>query len=152
HPSHLASPPSSLVAATPVQDPAPHAVMPPPTAMLMDELPPDVAAAMNKYVQSGKAPLIDQTKAGFVRYPYGLSQPEVRCRPDALCDIELEAGEEVLDVGAADTVRWQFQPLREGPADKRVTHILVKPQDAIAMETGIVIGTTRRVYRIKLKS
>ena len=82
-------------------------------------------------------------------FPYGLSQPEVRCKPFAICDIELEPGEEVLDLAAADTVRWQFQPLREGPKEKRTTHITVKPQDTIPMETGIVVGTDRRVYRIK---
>jgi len=120
---------------------------------LLDELPPDVHDAMAKYTASGKAPLIDKRKeGGFLRFPYGLSQPVVLCRTDTLCDMELEPGEEVLDLGAADTVRWQFQLLREGPAEHRTVHVLVKPQDSIPMETGLVVGTNRRVYRVKVKS
>jgi type IV secretion system protein VirB9 len=121
--------------------------------MLLDELPPDVRDAMARYTASGKAPLIDKRKeGGFLRFPYGLAQPVVLCRTDTLCDIELEPGEEVLDLGAADTVRWQFQLLREGPAEYRTVHVLIKPQDSIPMETGLVIGTNRRVYRVKVKS
>lgn len=146
------SPTSSLVAMTPVVEPSPQPLAPPATPTLIDTLPADERAALTQYLDTGKAPLIDNTPAGFVRFPYGLSQPEVRCRPDAICDIELEPGEEVLDLGAADSVRWQFQPLREGPKDRRTVHVLVKPQDTVPMETGVVIGTDRRVYRIKIKS
>lgn len=150
---HRPPPAPPLVAATPVEEPKPQPITPPQTATLIDELPPDVAQAMTKYMESGKAPLIDSAATGgFVRFPYGLWQAEVRCRPDSICDIELEPGEEVLDLAAADTVRWQFQPLREGPKDKRTVHVLVKPQDVVAMETGLVVGTDRRVYRIKIKS
>jgi type IV secretion system protein VirB9 len=146
-------PQPALVQAQPVADPPATPVTPPSTTTLLDELPADVRDAMTKYTASGKAPLIDKRKeAGFLRFPYGLSQPVVLCRTDTLCDIELEPGEEVLDLGAADTVRWQFQLLREGPAEHRTVHVLIKPQDSIPMETGLVIGTTRRVYRVKVKS
>ncbi len=154
HPSRLTheAPIPPLVEAQPTVEPKPQPMMPSSTTTLIDELPPEVRQALDRYVETGKAPLIDQRKAGFVRFPYGLSQPEVRCRPDALCDIELEPGEEVLDLGVADTVRWQFQPLREGPKDHRTVHVLVKPQDTIPMQTGVVIGTDRRVYRIIITS
>src|SRR5215813_2275074 len=146
-------PQPALVQAQPVAEAPAIPVTPPSTTTLLEELPPDVRDAMTKYTASGTAPLIDKRKeGGFLRFPYGLSQPVVLCRTDTLCDIELEPGEEVLDLGVADTVRWQFQPLREGPKDKRTIHVLVKPQDTIPMETGVVIGTDRRVYRIKLKS
>src|SRR5215475_4257685 len=100
-------PPPALVQAQPIGE-LPHTpVTPPSTTTLLDELPPDVRDAMTKYTASGKAPLIDKRKeAGFLRFPYGLSQSVVLCRTDTLCDIELEPGEEVLDLGAADTVRW----------------------------------------------
>jgi len=147
------APPPALVQAQPVAEPPPTPVTPPSTTTLLDELPPDVRDAMAQYTASGKAPLIDKRdEDGFLRFPYGLSQPVVLCRTDTLCDIELEPGEDVLDLGAADTVRWQFQLLREGPADRRTVHVLIKPQDSIAMETGVVIGTSRRVYRVKIKS
>ena len=143
----------ALVQAQPVAEPPATPMTPPSTTTLLEELPPDVRDAVTKYTASGKAPLIDKRKeGGFLRFPYGLAQPVVLCRTDTLCDIELEPGEEVLDLGAADTVRWQFQLLREGPAENRTVHVLIKPQDAIPMETGLVIGTTRRVYRVKVKS
>ena len=110
-------PPPALVQAQPVTDPPPASViLPPSTTTLLDELPADVRDAMSKYTASGKAPLIDKRKeAGFLRFPYGLSQPVVLCRTDTLCDIELEPGEDVLDLGAADTVRWQFQRFCQKP-------------------------------------
>ena len=155
HSRPAATPPSvdGMTQAQPTPDAAPAALAPPSTATLLDELPPDVRGAMAQYTTSGKAPLIDQRKAGgFIRFPFGLSQPVVQCRADTLCDIELEPGEEVLDLGAADTMRWQFQLLREGPVDHRTVHVLIKPQDAILMQTGLVIGTNRRVYRVKIRS
>src|SRR4029453_4328524 len=151
--SSPSGPQPALVQAQSVTDPPPTPVTPPPTTTLLDELPADVRDAMSKYTASGKSPLIAKRKEpGFLPFPYGLSQPVVLCRIDTLCDIELEPGEEVLDLGAADTVRWQFQLLREGPAEHRTVHVLIKPQDAIPMETGLVIGTNRRVYRVKVKS
>src|SRR5262249_41592900 len=124
-------PQPALVQAQPVADPPATPVTPPSTTTLLEELPADVRDAMTKYTASGKAPLIDKRKeGGFLRFPYGLAQPVVLCRTDTLCDIELEPGEEVLDLGAADTVRWQFQLLRDGPAEHRTVHVLIKPQDA----------------------
>ncbi len=125
--SRPAATPSSvdgITQAQPTPDAAPAALAPPSTATLLDELPPDVRDAMAQYTASGKAPLIDQRKAGgFIRFPFGLSQPVV-----------------------------QFQLLREGPVDHRTVHVLIKPQDAIPMQTGLVIGTNRRVYRVKIQS
>jgi type IV secretion system protein VirB9 len=114
---------------------------------------PEVQAAFDKYASTGKAPLIDKTKAGFVQFPFGLSQPVVRCRPLELCDIELAPGEEILDLAAGDAERWIFQPLRSGPPEKRVVHVMAKPTDLLNnMETTVVIGTNQRTYRIRLVS
>ncbi len=152
-PAAIPSSVDGITQAQPTPEAAPAPLAPPSTAPLLDELPPDVRDAMAKYTTSGKAPLIDQRKeGGFIRFPFGLSQPVVQCRADTLCDIELEPGEEVLDLGAADTVRWQFQLLREGPVDHRTVHVLIKPQDSIPMQTGLVIGTNRHVYRVKIQS
>lgn len=152
-PPHTQPPVLPLAEAKAVSDPEPQPLAPPSLSDFLDELPPDVEAAVDKFAKTGKAAIIKPKDMDFVIFPYGLSQPEVRCKPFSVCDIELEPGEEVLDLAAADTVRWQFQPLREGPKDRRVTHIVVKPQDELnKMETGLVVGTDRRVYRIKLKS
>lgn len=115
---------------------------------------PELQHALERYQQTGKAPVIDQRKtAGFVQYPFGLSQPTVYCQPLQLCDIELEPGEEVIDLAAGDQERWVLQPLRSGPPSRRTVHVMVKPvDDTRDMETAVVIGTNRRVYRIRLVS
>jgi P-type conjugative transfer protein TrbG len=114
---------------------------------------PEVQEAMDRYVRTGKAPLISKKASGFVTFPFGLSQPVVSCKPLELCDIELAPGEEVLDFAAGDQTRWVFQPLRQGTAEHRVIHIMAKPTDTTSdMQTTIVIGTTERTYRIKLIS
>lgn len=142
-----------LVEATRVQEPAPTPITPPGEGPLLTDESPDVQAAFDRYLQTGKAPLIDKRSAGFVQYPYGLSQPTVSCRPLELCDIELAPGEEILDLAAGDQERWVFQPLRSGPADRRVVHVMAKPTDLTRdMQTTIVIGTTQRTYRIRLIS
>src|SRR5262245_48623876 len=147
-------PPSTpVVEATrgPEQPPTP--LTPPTHGHLLNADSPDVQAAFERYIQTGKAPLIDKKSAGFVQYPYGLSQPTVSCRPLELCDIELAPGEEILDLAAGDQERWVFQPLRSGPADHRVIHVMAKPTDLTRdMQTAIVIGTNQRTYRIRLIS
>ena len=148
-------PPSSvpMAEATRVQEPAPTPLTPPADGQLVAADSPDVQAAFERYVKTGKAPLIDKKSAGFVQYPYGLSQPTVSCRPLELCDIELAPGEEILDLAAGDQERWVFQPLRSGPPAHRVVHVMAKPTDVTRdMQTTIVIGTTLRTYRIRLLS
>ena len=39
----------------------------------------------------------------FVRFPYGHTDPILYCKPLRVCDVELQAGEEVLDVALCDT-------------------------------------------------
>jgi hypothetical protein len=116
-----------LAKATRVHEPAPTPLTPPADGQLVNADSPEVHAAFARYVKTGKAPLIDKKSAGFVQYPYGLSQPTVSCRPLELCDIELAPGEEILDLAAGDQERWVFQPLRSGPPDRRVVHVMANP-------------------------
>ena len=92
-------PPASvpLAEATRVPEPAPTPLTPPADGQLVSADSPDVQAAFERYVKTGKAPLIDKKSAGFVQYPYGFSQPTVSCRPLELCDIELAPGEEIAE-------------------------------------------------------
>jgi len=145
--------PPPLATATRVQESTPAPLTPPGDGQLFNAESPEVQAAFDRYVQTGKAPLIDHKSAGFVQYPYGLSQPTVFCRPLELCDIELAPGEDILDLAAGDQERWVFQPLRSGPADRRIVHVMAKPTDLTRdMQTTMVIGTTQRTYRIRLIS
>ena len=75
---------------------------------------PELAAAIRKFQETGNAPVLREP--GFVRFPYGEHQPVLYCKPLRVCDIELEAGEEVLDVALGDTERWIASKMESGPA------------------------------------
>lgn len=150
---HPAVPPPSPSAETTATS-TPTATPPATDTTLLPADSPALQQALERYQKTGKAPVIDQRKTtGFVQYPFGLSQPTVYCQPLQLCDIELEPGEEVIDLAAGDQERWVLQPLRSGPPSTRTVHVMVKPvDDTRDMETAVVIGTNRRVYRIRLVS
>ena len=87
---------------------------------------------------------------GKVMFLYGKAQPTIVCAPMRLCDLELENGEEVMDVFSGDSVRWQFEGARSGP-NGSTPHLLIKPIEA-GHDTTLVITTDRRTYSIQLKS
>jgi type IV secretion system protein VirB9 len=68
-----------------------------------------------------------------------------------VCEIELQAGEDVLDVALGDAVRWHAEKMESGPPQARVPHLIVKPTD-FDVSTNLVITTTRRVYHLGLIS
>lgn len=88
---------------------------------------------------------------GKVIFLYGEVQPTVVCSPLQVCDIELQAGEVVRDVLVGDTVRWKVEPATSGPTGGQSVHLIVKPSES-ALETSMVVTTSRRTYHIKLRS
>lgn len=153
---HHQPPTPTVVEAPPVQAPAPVAVVVPPSdAEFLAADSPEVQEAFDKYIKTGKAPVIAKKTSGFVQWPFGLSQPTARCRPLEACRIELEPGEIVRSVGVGDQERWVIpkQPIYSGPDNLITTHIMIKPTDELPnMETTLTIGTDRRVYEIRLIS
>jgi len=146
---------SSLTEATKVEEPAPPPVTVSSEVTFIPADSPEIQTALQAYITKGKAPIIKQKRAGFVRYPYGLSQPVVYCQPLRVCDIELEASEQILGVpicgdGGKDG-RWVVDGFLSGPPDKRIPHVTVKPTDW-NLSTNLTIGTDRRVYYIALVS
>jgi P-type conjugative transfer protein TrbG len=141
--------PPSLVEAKHVKDPEPQPLVPPAETQLVPADAPELQAAMDAFLKTGKPPVLDHSKKGYVVFPYGHSQPVVRCRPLEVCDIQLQEGEETLDVAIGDSERWVAQPLRVGPPERRTMHVLLKPTDFIDLQTTVVIGTNRRVYHLK---
>ena len=150
-------PPSApaLVEAQQVHEPPVTPVATPEPVALMDTLPPDVAQAMDRYLDTGKAPIIDHRRSGFVRFPFGLSQPTVTCKAMALCDIALEPGERMSGdhaLSMADPLRWSAHRIDEGEGESQIQHVVLKPNDDIPLETDLIIGTTRRIYHIHVVS
>ncbi|MCC6932127.1 MAG: P-type conjugative transfer protein TrbG [Deltaproteobacteria bacterium] len=101
------------------------------------------------YVQKGKAPIIK--KPGFEIYPFEESEPLLHCQPLRACDVELEAGEEILGIALGDTVRWDVQTIFSGDKDNLIPHVVVKPKD-LDVTSNMVISTTKRTYHMGLIS
>src|SRR2546426_775284 len=104
---------------------------------------------MKAWKANGQAPII--RKDEFVQYPYGLTEAVVTCQPLRVCDIELEAGEEILSVSLGDSSRWLASPAFSGDGEGLTPHVLVKPTE-LGIATNAVITTTRRTYYLALVS
>src|SRR5215475_10045284 len=149
------TPEPPLVQAQPVTTSAPAPLTAPEPVSLLDSLPPDITEAMETYVRTGKAPIVDHRKEGFVVFPFGKSQPVVTCRAMSLCDIELEPGERLSGeyaVGLADPERWSVRRLDEGEGETLIQHVMIKPNDDISLQTDLILGTNRRAYHIRVVS
>lgn len=118
---------------------------------LVDADDPALRAAMETFRTTGKPPVVRRDESGFVIFPFGESQPVLTCQPLRVCEIALQAGEEILDVALGDASRWHAEKMESGPADARVPHVVVKPTEA-GLATNLVVSTTRRVYHVALVS
>ncbi|MDQ5920646.1 MAG: type secretion system protein TrbG [Pseudomonadota bacterium] len=106
--------------------------------------------------QNGGLPKPILQADGVVRYPYGEYQPIVICQPLNLCDIELQAGEEVQGVVIGDSLRWNegdksIPIIYSGSSDSLVPHIVLKPSTG-GLDTTLMVTTSKRTYMFKLKS
>jgi len=109
----------------------------------------EIQAAMSEFTRSGKPPVVRNKDTRLVRFPYGHTDPVLYCRPLRVCDVELQAGEEILDVALGDAEMWHAQKMESGPAGLRSSHVIFKPvSDGIS--TNAIITTDRRVYHIGL--
>jgi len=131
----------------PAGDPAPAPV--PATAELVGPDDQEILAAMQAWKAEGRAPII--RRDDFIQYPYGLTEAVVSCQPLRVCDIELEAGEEILQVSLGDGSRWLASPAFSGERESLTPHVLVKPTE-LGIATNAVITTTRRTYYLGLVS
>jgi P-type conjugative transfer protein TrbG len=122
---------------------------PPVTGELIGPDDPDIQAALKAWKATGQAPII--RKDEFIQYPYGLTEAVVTCQPLRVCDIELEAGEEVMNVSLGDSTRWLASPAFSGDRETLTPHVLVKPTE-FGIATNAVITTSRRTYYLALVS
>ncbi len=107
----------------------------------------EIRDAARQFASTGKAPVIERSDS--VIYPFGESQPVLRCTPLRACDIELEAGEVVRGVALGDTERWITSPLSSGDPAALVPHVVVKPRD-YGISTNMIVTTSRRTYHLNL--
>ncbi|NIA56991.1 P-type conjugative transfer protein TrbG [Massilia sp. TW-1] len=87
---------------------------------------------------------------GMVRFVYGAQRITVVCAVLQVCDIELQAGEQVNNMNVGDT-RFTVEPAISGSGRTEVQHLVVKPID-VGLETSLIVTTNRRTYHIRLRS
>ena len=88
---------------------------------------------------------------GAVKFLYGAQQPSIVCAVLQVCDVALQAGEQVNSITLGDTARWTVEPAITGSGAGEVQHLLIKPMD-VGLETSLVVTTNRRTYHIRLRS
>jgi type IV secretion system protein VirB9 len=110
---------------------------------------PEVQAAMRAWKAGESAPIIRTTE--FIQYPYGLTEAIVVCEPLRVCDVELEAGEEIQNVSIGDSTRWLAHPAFSGAREALTPHIMIKPTE-YGIVTNAIVTTNRRTYYLGLVS
>ena len=77
---------------------------------------------------------------------YGPTLPAIVCAPYFVCDIRLQAGEQVLHVDLGDSARWLTDVVTSNEP-----HVMLKPT-ADGLLTNLVVITDRRTYNLVLVS
>lgn len=88
---------------------------------------------------------------GTVRFLFGAQQPSVVCAVLQVCDIELQAGEQVNSIHLGDAARWTVEPAITGQGPSEIQHLVIKPMD-VGLETSLIVTTDRRTYHLRLRS
>ena len=104
---------------------------------------------MRAWKAGQSAPIIRTSE--FVQYPYGLTEAIVTCEPLRVCDVELDAGEEIQNVSIGDSSRWLVHPAFSGARETLTPHVMVKPTE-YGIVTNAIITTNRRTYYLGLVS
>src|SRR5262245_53226549 len=136
----------------------PEPMTPPTQVTYLDSLAPDISEAAKRFMETGKADIIDRTNTtGFVVWPYNLKkEPTVYCKALDFCKIQLEPGEYILEKNAfylADEDRWSAFPLQYGEGENLVQTVLLKPKDTLPyLKTTVSFGTNRRMYTVNAVS
>ena len=99
--------------------------------------------------RTGTAPVAGPN--GSIKFLYGAQQPSIVCAVLQVCDVALQAGEQVNAINLGDTARWTVEPAITGSGGGEVQHLIIKPLD-VGLETSLVVTTNRRTYHLRLRS
>jgi P-type conjugative transfer protein TrbG len=88
---------------------------------------------------------------GAIRFLFGAQQPGIVCAVLQVCDVELQAGEQVNSIHLGDTARWTVEPAITGSGPAEVQHLIIKPMD-VGLDTSLIVTTNRRTYHLRLRS
>ena len=113
-------------------------------------------APQQAIANANQAARIEPTRGGYVNamqiYPWTEGALyRLYASPEKVSSIELQSGEELIDISAGDTVRWVVGDTASGRGSMRRVQILVKPT-LPDLQTNLVILTDRRSYHLELIS
>ncbi|MEJ1962229.1 MAG: P-type conjugative transfer protein TrbG [Gammaproteobacteria bacterium] len=116
----------------------------------------DGSTPQQRVTEANAAARIEPSRTGFVNaiqvWPYSPGALyQVYTSPGKITDIGLEAGEELKDISAPDTVRWVIGDTVSGAGSDERVHIAVKPARA-GLQSNLVLYTNRRTYYLELAS
>lgn len=111
------------------------------------------ALAIAKRWEAGSATGIQPVagSGGAIKFVYGVQQPSIVCAVLQVCDVALQAGEQVNSINLGDTARWTVEPAITGSGATEIQHLIIKPMD-VGLETSLVVTTNRRSYHFRLRS
>jgi P-type conjugative transfer protein TrbG len=111
------------------------------------------AIAIAKRWEAGTANAIKPVAGsnGAINFLFGAQQPSIVCAVLQVCDVSLQAGEQVNSINLGDTARWTVEPAITGSGATETQHLIIKPMD-VGLETSLVVTTNRRTYHFKLRS
>ena len=111
------------------------------------------ALAIAKRWEAGSATGIQPLagSGGAIKFVYGVQQPSIVCAVLQVCDVALQAGEQVNSINLGDTARWTVEPAITGSGATEIQHLIIKPMD-VGLETSLVVTTNRRSYHFRLRS
>lgn len=89
--------------------------------------------------------------SNIIEYPYGYSQPVLKCAQLRFSRIMLQEGETINNITIAAPGMWTVKKSWQGESDNITPVILVKPR-ADNISTNLVILTDRRTYDISLEA
>ena len=88
---------------------------------------------------------------GSVSFLFGASQPSIVCAVLQVCDVELQASEQVNSIHLGDAARWNVEQAITGYGGAEVQHLIIKPMD-VGLNTSMIVTTNRRTYHLNLRS
>jgi P-type conjugative transfer protein TrbG len=109
-----------------------------------------IAGKWREAASAGSAPPVAGAD-GAVVFAFGGTEPTVICAVLQVCDVELQAGEQVNSINLGDSSRWLVTPAVSGPSANEVQHLVLKPMD-VGLSTSLIVTTDRRTYHLALVS
>jgi hypothetical protein len=93
----------------------------------------------------------ERTEASIALFAFGPQQHPIECAALQICDLSLQAGEQVRMIKIGDMANWTLDPARAGDGPNEVEHIFISARNK-GLDSSAVIMTSRRTYHLRLTS